>query len=202
MSEPLIYKALLAVQSEVGHIAKTQSVMNFKTRGVEQFLAKFHRLFDKHGIIVRVVPVGKPEYTFNGKQVHCSLTHEYHFTAADGSTFVCAHPGEGLDTSDKATGKASSYAYKYCLIQMFNIPTEDVADADHEHVERAPAEQRPAVYKHGRADWPHVVKAARKLGLDVSTADSQQWLKEWAAKMDGSPIESLEPALRTELEDK
>ena len=58
------------------------------------------------------------------------LVMEYTFFAEDGSTVSCQMPSEGVDTSDKATNKALSAALKYCLIQTFCVPTEDMAEAD------------------------------------------------------------------------
>lgn len=44
---------------------------------------------------------------------------------------------EAVDYSDKATGKAMSYAYKALCINLFNIPTEGEEDADEEKVQIA-----------------------------------------------------------------
>lgn len=38
--------------------------------------------------------------------------------------------GDGIDTSDKATGKADTYASKYCLMSAYKISTGDDPDKD------------------------------------------------------------------------
>jgi hypothetical protein len=48
----------------------------------------------------------------------------------DGSIHTVTMYGEAMDSSDKATNKAMSAAYKYCAMQVFCIPTEGMADAD------------------------------------------------------------------------
>jgi hypothetical protein len=50
-----------------------------------------------------------------------------------------------MDTSDKATNKAMSAAYKYAALQAFAIPTEGDNDADSHTPEVAP--KAPAVAK-------------------------------------------------------
>jgi len=51
-------------------------------------------------------------------------------SAADGSMHTVAAAGEAMDSSDKATNKAMSAAYKYMAMQVFCIPTEGENDAD------------------------------------------------------------------------
>ena len=52
------------------------------------------------------------------------------FTAKDGSFVTTESVGEGVDTSDKAAGKATSYAMKSALIHTFLVPTVDLEDPD------------------------------------------------------------------------
>lgn len=52
-------------------------------------------------------------------------------SAVDGSKHTITQFGEGMDSADKATNKASSAAYKYACIQAFCIPVEGLTeDAD------------------------------------------------------------------------
>lgn len=53
----------------------------------------------------------------------------------DGSTHTITMCGEAMDSSDKATNKAISAAYKYCCLTSFCIPTEGDNDADASHIE-------------------------------------------------------------------
>jgi hypothetical protein len=61
----------------------------------------------------------------------------------DGSKHEVCMYGEAMDTSDKATNKAMSAAYKYACMQAFCIPTEgdnDTENASHE------VKAKPAVF--------------------------------------------------------
>ena len=51
-------------------------------------------------------------------------------SADDGSAHEVVVYGEGADTSDKATAKAETAAYKTAAIQAFCIPVEGQVDAD------------------------------------------------------------------------
>ena len=69
--------------------------------------------------------------TAKGGVIQCvTLSVEYRFFHADGSSISCTVMGEGRDTSDKATNKAMAVAHKYALLQTFCIPTEDIAQDD------------------------------------------------------------------------
>ena len=50
--------------------------------------------------------------------------------AEDGSYVDCQSIGDGMDSSDKATGKAMSYAYKSLMFQLFCIPVQGQPDPD------------------------------------------------------------------------
>jgi len=68
------------------------------------------------------------------------LAVEYDLVSAvDGSQHTIRTMGEAMDTSDKATNKAMSAAYKYACMQAFAIPTEGQSeDSEKDHIEPAP----------------------------------------------------------------
>lgn len=55
-------------------------------------------------------------------------------SADDGSLHVVESFGEALDTSDKATAKAITAAYKQAVFQTFCIPVADVEDPDSQSI--------------------------------------------------------------------
>ena len=80
-----------------------------------------------------------------GHTVHVFQTTEIEAVSAhDGSKQIMSFDSEGNDTSDKATNKASSAAFKYACIQAFMIPTHgESVDSEQEHVPVAPPAQSP-----------------------------------------------------------
>lgn len=58
-----------------------------------------------------------------GKLRFVTIKGSYKFEADDGSFVVGEAYGEGMDSSDKATAKAMSVAYRTALFQQFVVPT-------------------------------------------------------------------------------
>lgn len=56
-------------------------------------------------------------------------------SASDGTLHTIKVFGEAMDSSDKATGKAMSAAYKAAAIQAFCVPTAGQPDSDAENLE-------------------------------------------------------------------
>lgn len=150
----LIYEAMLGVMSEIGAVEKNKKneMQGYKFRGIDDMLNALHPLLIKYGVFI--IPRCKEERSemkevtrSNGKagiDKHVAITMEYDFTARDGSKITIGGiPSEGLDSSDKATNKALSAAMKYCLIQTFCVPTEDMADADKTTPEILPKHKEP-----------------------------------------------------------
>jgi len=53
--------------------------------------------------------------------------------------------GHGIDSQDKAAGKATTYALKYALLYSFLIPTGSIDDADNTHSDeiKTPIQKKP-----------------------------------------------------------
>ncbi|MGX8939305.1 ERF family protein [Symbiopectobacterium sp. Eva_TO] len=80
-----------------------------------------------------------------GALFYITVRAEFDFVSTeDGSIHTVVTYGEAMDTSDKATNKAMSIAYKYAAFQAFCIPTEETAidpDAEcHNVAPRSPDE--------------------------------------------------------------
>lgn len=132
-----IFTAMIAAMADVDAVGKdrTNSQQGFKFRGIDDVYNVVHAALSKHGIVTppRVLERTSCErLTKSGAtQIHVTLKVEYDFTASDGSKMVVGPVyAEALDTSDKATNKAMSFAHKYTLLQTFSIPTADVSEGD------------------------------------------------------------------------
>ena len=104
----------------------------------------------------------------------------------------CLMVGEGIDTGDKGTGKALSYAYKNYLLKTFLLPSGDEADNEaHETGTAAPRSANAQEKKYGRAeeyasaeDTPEAehLKAQRAFFAalkheGIAKEQAQEWLK-------------------------
>lgn len=128
---------------DVGAIEKgqTNTQQNFKFRGIDDFMNTLHGLFAKHGVVIvptetehiqetynYVNSYGKPAIQFRSR-VHLSFMF---ISTEDGSMVVADGWGEAADNGDKGYNKCKSIALKYVLMQMFLVPTADIADPDKE----------------------------------------------------------------------
>jgi hypothetical protein len=134
---PHVYTAILAVMHDLGveGISKdrTNKTQNFKFRGIEDVINALTPLLVKHQLLIL------PRFTTHKATSHESkqagylndvyVTGEFDLVSAlDGSKHTIAAHGQGMDSSDKATNKAMSGAFKYASIFAFCVPTKGVID--------------------------------------------------------------------------
>lgn len=136
MGEKKIYKAILGVMADVGHIGKDSfnTQQKYKFRGIDQIYNALQPAMIKNGVFA-VPIVDREERTERtndkGTVIFYSRLHvTYRFYADDESFVEASVIGEAMDTGDKATNKAMSAAYKYACFQVFCIPTEEMKDPD------------------------------------------------------------------------
>lgn len=147
-----VYQAINAVQSELASIGISKSSRNnqgagYNFRGIDAVYNVLSSIMAKHGlcIIPRMLSRSCEERTSKSGGALFYVTVEAEFdlvSAEDGSKHTARTFGEAMDSSDKATNKAMSAAYKYMAFQTFAIPTEGDNDADshtHEVAKKKPA---------------------------------------------------------------
>lgn len=131
-----IYQAMAEILAEIPSIGKDNKnkEQGFKYRGIDDVYNALHPLLAKHKVFMAPTVLSRASEdrtTAKGGAMQCvTLSVEYRFFHADGSSISCTVMGEGRDTSDKATNKAMAVAHKYALLQTFCIPTEDIGQDD------------------------------------------------------------------------
>lgn len=138
MSEtPLIYKKLPAVMKSIRAVGKDRKneAQGFKFRGIEDFYNVAHPAFVEHEVFVRtevLEHISEDRETKTGsKQIRVLQKIAHHFYTTDGSSLPPVIIwGEGIDTADKATNKATSMAFKYAMAQTLCVPFADIEDGD------------------------------------------------------------------------
>ena len=150
---PSLAARLLAVMGEVGYIqkqGKTQSGPSFTYMKHDDVVAALRPALVKHG--VAYLATVKPEtvscvehsMTKSGTQRYkTTLMMDMTFVNIDdpGDAYNVSFPGEGIDDSDKGSGKALSYATKNGLLKTFMIESGDEADNEAATQETAPRPQ-------------------------------------------------------------
>lgn len=134
---------LLAIKSELGAIgADSQNTgQGYAFRSYKAILDVLKPLTDKHRVIFygRLTNAGYENTTVttktknkDGSEIEkvridrtTRISYEFIFTDGAESLVVGPYAGEGMDTGDKATAKATTAAMKSCLNQLFCIPFND-----------------------------------------------------------------------------
>lgn len=142
MSEaPKILKAIQNVMRDVCETGVGKNDRNkdqgYQFRGIEAAMNALAPLLVKHGIVC--FPKHGDGQRFDrmtksgGTLSFVTITSDFELVSVeDGSSRTVRTIGEGMDSSDKATNKAMSTAFKYALFQTFVVPTMavDVEDED------------------------------------------------------------------------
>jgi len=100
----------------------------YQFRGIEAAMNALAPLLVKHGIVCVPRHTGNQRFdrmTKSGGTLSFVMTDSEFdlIQVEDGSLVTIKTKGEGMDSSDKATNKAMSTAFKYALFQTFVVPT-------------------------------------------------------------------------------
>lgn len=139
----LIYKKLGEVMGKIGAIDKGQKNVQqgFMFRGIDDFMNALHGLMAEVGIIILPSEIEHLQENFEtvnkegrkNLQFRTRLHLRFTFVSTeDGSSVTADGWGEAADNGDKGYNKCKSIALKYVLMQMFLVPTKDIADPDKE----------------------------------------------------------------------
>jgi hypothetical protein len=201
-----VYQKIAIVQAELAKVGISKSRKNqtpgaqYNFRGIDEVYNTLAPLMADHGLCIlpRIVEHSLTERgkTRNGNAIYSAVvTAEFDFVSADdGSIHVVRTMGEAMDSSDKATNKAMSAAYKYAALMTFAIPTEGDNDAD-AHTPEVMAPQPIS-----DADWSKIVmlvKATKISAGDVKKKVGADNLKLMTPSQLAEAVEYLETELET-----
>lgn len=141
-----IYSKLGAIMSEVKAVDKEHKNVqqNFMFRGIDDMMNALHILFAKHGVIILPEELEHIQESYatktGGTQFRSRVLMQFSFVSTDdGSSVTASGWGEAADSGDKGYNKCKSIALKYVLMQMFLLPTKDIADPNKETPEELQA---------------------------------------------------------------
>ena len=140
-TKPMIFQAMNNAMRDIKHVGKNQQnkQQGFSFRGIDDMYNAVHGAMANHGVFCTPEVIERTETekaAKSGAKATCVILRiKYTFYAIDGSSVSSVVEGEASDYGDKATSKALSMADKYNLIQVFKVPTSDIADADKESFE-------------------------------------------------------------------
>ena len=145
MAELNIYQRLLKITEELKTVEKNLNVKvtdksSYKAVSERDVLDAVKPLEVKYGVYSyafdrNVIDSGVLTSTikdYEVKQLYLRLETIYRFVNVDNPTeyIDIKSYGDGIDTGDKATGKAMTYADKYALLKAYKISTGDDPDQE------------------------------------------------------------------------
>lgn len=170
---------LLAIMANLPYVQKKKAVSfgntNYKAVAYEDLAAEVQPLLVKHGVLIVPSLRGLKIDMFesNGRQNMAAIVRmEFKVVNVDDPAdfLVFVMPGVGYDTSDKAVGKATTYAEKDALRKLFVVPSGEEPEDD--HIERTPA-KAPDVSRL-RAEAEAAQKAAATANPKAAAAAAQR----------------------------
>lgn len=177
--EENLYHSMVKVMQEVKNIEKALTVGSgsFSYKGVSDKDVKQHigQAMARNGLVC--VPIKfEPKTTVErweveefGKMkqkvnIFVEVLATFRITHADTKESIdIVGYGHGQDNSDKAAGKATTYALKNALLYSFLVPTGDIDDTDKTHsndIEQAPPPKPALTEETFNSALPHVISGA------------------------------------------
>lgn len=148
-----VIEAIRRVMRDLPGIAKDTESPNvpYKFRGIEAITAQTQRLMARHGVVLAPFvsqwdiidrQAGNPPKPWTDDRV--LVLYRVYGPGGRDDFIEIQVPAIGRDNSDKGSNKAMTQAYKYAMLQLFNIgdATSD-ADADRHETSNLPSDVAP-----------------------------------------------------------
>lgn len=147
-NKPNLAKAVIAVMKAVKGIDKSMTVgsgtNSYKGVADKDVKLAIGDAMEKNGLCILPIEVDaktqldrwEETSTYGTKMkqnVFVEATTKYLLLHESGESQIIAGYGNGVDSQDKAAGKATTYALKYALLYAFMVPTGKIDDADNTH---------------------------------------------------------------------
>ena len=185
MANMNIYQKMAAITNEIAVVAKNLNVETSKSRSYKavseaDVLAAVKPIEIKHGVYSYPVSrnvidsgeiVTKNDYG-ETRRLFLRLEVVYRFVNVDNPDehIDITSYGDGVDSQDKAPGKAMTYADKYALLKAYKIQTGDDPDAEasQELIQKQTKKKAEPKTEYIGNDERLILEAmAQKAGLDV-----------------------------------
>lgn len=156
-----LVKAILSVMKSVKNVEKNMEVGSGKSsyKGVsdKDVKEKIGKAMAENGLALIPIDVDskmhidrwtKKDFNNNDKSkqsVTAEVKTKYLLIHESGESIEVAGYGHGVDSQDKAAGKATTYALKYTMLYMFLVPTGQIDDADNTHSDEIPTPKKNAI---------------------------------------------------------
>jgi hypothetical protein len=163
-------------KSETAKVQTPKSSYTYRFRGVDQVFNAAGPALRRHGVMVFQTHVeaiyARATTAAGGAMRECTVTVTYRIYGPKGDHIEVQSVGEGLDTSDKATTKALTMAYRTLLVNGLTVPTDDPRlDADNSHLQRGEAKFDAIAYRDEAVDPRTSAGRLRQMVNDLRRLD-------------------------------
>lgn len=135
MQDKTLIQKIAAITGELGAINKERkknSALSYGYQSIDDVVNALNPLLAKYEIAIfeEIISLETSDVSIGTKQaVRANVQIAYHVT--DGKTTIVTHGAAiKIDYSDKSVTQAMSMAYKYAMIRLFAIRTNDTLDPD------------------------------------------------------------------------
>lgn len=193
-----IFEKMLHIQSEIPTVAKNLNVSTGKTgsyKAVSERDVKdaIKPLEEKYGVYSFPIVKELIEQTQLEQETQYGKKASFYIREKVTYRFVNVHNpsefieidgyGDGIDSGDKATGKADTYASKYCLMSAYKISTGDDPDKDasEEYSKKKAKQSTASVAPTDMAvEFTRLRTELSKIGVDIREEKTEQFIKDKA----------------------
>jgi len=178
-----IYQRMAAITNELGYVGKNLVVPvnkkgdSYKAVSDADVIAAIKPIEFKWGIYSyaynrEIEETKEITTTYGTVQQFIRLKIYYRFVNIDKPDEIIdtVSLGDGIDSGDKAPGKATTYAEKYALMKAYKLSTGDDPDKDasQEYIPK-PIDKKPEVIKKDLLDYNNALDIQlKKMGVDVT----------------------------------
>lgn len=141
-NKPLLAAALVKAMSEIESIDKNSTVKTggngfYKAVQDKDVKIAVRKILINNGLTIipahiedKTERVEKDKNGYKSSEIFVNCKTTFIILHTSGEAVPAQGIGHGIDSLDKAAGKATTYALKYFELYLFQIPTGDIDDAD------------------------------------------------------------------------
>lgn len=121
-----LHEKLIEVRKKIPRVSKDAKNSKYDYVSSSNVLGKIRPLLDEQKILI-IPNIVDAKAQYGEKTIFTELTIEFHIINAEKTDekITISWYGQGIDYSgEKGVGKALTYAEKYLLLKLFNIPTD------------------------------------------------------------------------------
>jgi hypothetical protein len=186
-----IYQRVHSIMGEVGNLPKTKEIKNnagvvmYKVVEAEKLDAALRPLLVKYRVLIVPTIISleneksmRKRGSYENPEYHATVMLQIKWVNIDkpDDSFTGDWPGDGIDSGDKAIGKAGTYAFRIGRVKTLNISTGDPEPEEGSEENETPPQGEPSAQQN-QNEKSEEGRAPTSGGAIVTQAQSARFLK-------------------------